>query len=325
MRAILCETPGAPLSALRMAERPDPAPGPGEALVRVRAVSLNPIDWKLCLGLAPKWTGPMIVGIDGAGEVAATGPGVQGLRPGDRVAWHHDAARPGTFADLCVVPARALAPIPQGVSFEAAAALPCAGMTAYQALIRKCRIAPGESVLVEGASGGAGGYALQIAKAAGARVIALSRPANAARVAALGADAVLDYGRADLAEAVLALAPGGVDAIFQVAIHADPNRLLDALAWNGRLATIARMPDTMQVPHQAHGMSLHEIALGGAWGARHEPTLRDFPVMLGALLDMVAAGMLDPMVEHRIGLEEVPRWLLRLKDRQARGKIVATL
>lgn len=108
-------------------------------------------------------------------------------------------------------------------------------------------------------------------------------------------------------------------------LGADPNRLPDALAGNGRLATVARKPGSMQVARQAHAMRLREIGLGGACGAGREPALRDCPATAGALPEGGAAGRIDPVIGHRIGCGQVPSWRRRLHDRRAQGGIVARL
>jgi NADPH:quinone reductase-like Zn-dependent oxidoreductase len=323
MRAILCPNPGGPLSETRLADCPLPEPGPGEVRVRMRAVSLNPVDWKLCTGVAPWWQGPTIVGLDGAGEVEALGPDVTGLAPGDRVVWHHDLGRQGVFADYAIAPAHVLAPIPEGVSFAAAAALPCAGLTAYQGLVRKARLIAGETVLVQGASGGTGGFAVQIARALGARVIGLARPKDHARVRGLGAAHVLDYTAADLAEQLRALAPEGVDLMYEVVKPADATESFRHIRYNGQFVTTDPLPDLSQVPPYTYALSMHEVALGGAYGAGDRRTQADFATMLGALLQMVQAGSLDPMIEARIGFDAIPEYLGKLRARAVAGKIVA--
>jgi len=325
MRTILCTNPGGPLSDTRVENRPDPTPGPGEVRVRMRAVSLNPVDWKLCVGVAPWWSEPMIVGVDGAGVVDALGEGVEGVASGDRVVWHHNLSEQGVFADYAIAPVHVLARIPDAVSDEAAAALPCAGLTAYQGLVRKSHLGAGETVLIQGASGGTGGFALQIAKALHATTIALARPKDHDRVRTLGADHVLDYTAEDLHDQVRRIAPDGVDLMYEVVKAEDANANFRHIRYNGQFVTTDPLPDFSNVPAYTYALSMHEVALGGAYGAGDMRTQKDFAVMLGAMLDMVEQGTLNPMIESEITFDEIPEYLGRLKDRKVTGKIVARL
>lgn len=326
MRAILCTRPADDLSTTALADIPLPQPEPGEVRVKVMAASLNPVDWKLCAGVAPWWKDPHVVGLDAAGVVDTVGAGVGGWAPGDRVFWHGNLNRQGVFADYATTMAHVLTRLPEGVSFQAAAALPCAGLTAYQALLRKIRLRAGETIVVQGATGGVGGFATQIAHGLGARVIALARPEKAVRARALGADVVLDYRAPDLAAQVRAANAGeGADAMLEVANPRDARKSLSLLHYNGQLACIDPLPDLSQTPPYTYAASIHEVALGGAYGAGHLPTQRDFATMGGALAAMVAEGRLDPMIEHVITLDQVPDYLARLRRREFDGKAVVRI
>ena len=326
MKAILCNNPGSDLSSVTVTEADRPEVKMGEVLVRVTSVSLNPVDWKLCIGVAPWWEGSHIVGLDAAGVVEAVGDGVPANWIGKRVAWHHNLGRPaGVFAEYATTPAHVLAEIPDGVDDASAAALPCAGLTAFQGLVRKCRISDKDVALIQGASGGTGGFAVQIAKAKGAEVIALARPPSFARVQDLGADYILDYNSSDLADQVRAIAPDGVDIFYEVVRAEDAGDIFRHIRFNGHFATTDPLPDISNVAPYAHALSIHEIALGGAYGANDLRTQRDFSTMLSEMMQMVLAGTLDPMIEASISFEEIPVYLQHLMDRKVQGKIVATL
>lgn len=326
MKAILCHKPGSSLSSVIATEAVRPVPAPGEVLIRVNAVSLNPVDWKLCLGVAPWWDGPHIVGVDAAGIVEAVGGDVSAQWVGKRVAWHHNLGRSaGVFADYVTTPAHVLAQIPEGVSDAAAAALPCAGMTAYQALDRKCRISEGDICLIQGASGGAGGFAVQIAKAKGATVIALAQEHAFERVAGLGADHLLDYTHPDLASQVRAIAQDGVDVFFEVIKAQDVNENFRHIRFNGQFVTTDPLPDLSNVEAYAYGLSIHEVALGGAYAAGDLRSQTELGTMLSELMAMVASGQIDPMIETTCGFAEIPTYLRHLMDRKVDGKIVAII
>lgn len=151
MKAWIHEKTGDP-DVLQLRDRPKPEPGRGELLVRNRAIGLNPVDWKFILWGHDAWEWPHIPGVDGAGEVEAVGEGVTPIALGARIAYHNDLLRPGSFAEYTVIPARAAIPLPDALPFAAAAAIPCPGLTAQQA-VDKVALWPGAHVLVTGASG----------------------------------------------------------------------------------------------------------------------------------------------------------------------------
>jgi NADPH:quinone reductase-like Zn-dependent oxidoreductase len=199
-----------PTDALSPLELPTPAPRRGEVLVAVRAIGVNPVDWKMRqqgpLRMVARLIGPplpFVPGVDFAGVVGAVGEGVTSCRVGDRVVGGTNFARGqrGSYADTVVVRADQIAVLPEGVDLETAAALPVAGVTAAMAVVEIGRIrrvpAAERRVLVLGASGGVGQLAVQIAKMEGASVAGVCSGANAERVRALGADVVLDYKQGD--------------------------------------------------------------------------------------------------------------------------------
>lgn len=206
MKAILQDRYGSPDQALRVGDIPAPEAGPGQVLVRVRAASLHPDVWHVVTGRPfvlrlmgsglgrPKNPVP---GTDLAGQVEAVGPGVTRFRPGDRVFGEAHArmqwVNGGTFAELAAVPEDCLAPIPDGVSFEAAACVPTSGYIALHNLRNEGRLEAGHRVLINGAGGGVGTMALQLAKAFGARVTAVDEAGKLEMLRRLGADRVIDY------------------------------------------------------------------------------------------------------------------------------------
>lgn len=323
MRAIVCSKPADDLSTTTLTDVPAPRPEAGEVRVKLHAASLNPVDWKLCAGIAPWWNEPHVVGLDGAGEIDALGDGVSGWNVGDRVVWHGDLNRQGVFAEFATTRAHVLSRIPDNVDFRAAATLPCAGLTAYQALVRKIGIQAGQTIVIQGASGGVGGFAIQIARNLGARVIALARPEKFARARELGAEIVLDYHSESLADQVRSNNDGeGADAMLEVVHPDDARKSLDLLRYNGHLATIDPLPDLSKTPAYTYGASFHEVALGGAYGAGDLRTQRDFSAMGDQLLQWLSDGLLDPMIETEISLENVPETLARLRRREFDGKAV---
>lgn len=179
---------------------PAPVPGPGEVLVRVHAASVNPVDWKVRSGQARIFTGsnfPKVLGYECAGEIIETGSVAAMFRRGDRVVLYTGVRRLGAFAECAGAAAGTVYPVPAGISFEHAACLPIAGLTALQALRDHGRIAPGRTVLINGASGGVGHFAVQVAKVFGAEVTAVTSGRNEGFVKGLGADRIIDYEKED--------------------------------------------------------------------------------------------------------------------------------
>lgn len=219
---------------VHVVEQPQPEPGPRQVLVRMRAASLNYRDLLVSLGkYNPKMPLPRTLLSDGAGEVVALGAGVKSVKVGDRVAgifmqdWlagpYQDAygksalggAIEGVLAEYVVFDEHGVVPVPAHLSYEEAATLPCAAVTAWNALFESCQLRAGQTLLVQG-SGGVSGFALQFAKAAGARVIAItSSPAKADRLRVLGADWVINYSESEDWGKLIAKA-GGVDHVVEV-------------------------------------------------------------------------------------------------------------
>jgi len=242
MRAAFISRTGPP-DVIRVGDVPDPVPGPRQVLVRVRACAVNPIDTSIRAGsVAMPLQFPFVVGCDLAGEVVAVGDEVDELAPGTRV-WGSNQGvlgRQGTFAELAVVDARWLYPTPAGVSDRDAAAAALVSITAHLGLVDTVAIAPRETIFVNGGSGGVGSAVVQMAKVLGARVIATAgTPERRARVAALGADVVLDYRRDDLQAAVLEAAPSGVHVYWETQREPRFDQAVELLAEGGRMVIMA--------------------------------------------------------------------------------------
>ena len=202
MKALLYDRYGGP-EVLRVADLPEPRPSPWECLVRVHAASVNPADWKLMQGQWLVATGrrfPRAAGIDFAGSVERAGSAVRRFAAGDRVMGMVNPLARGSMAEVVAVPARSLSRAPRNLALEQAAGLPVACATAYLAMHHRGRRLDGRSVLLTGAGGGVGHFALQLAVQAGARVTAVCSERKAALCRELGATRVLDYRGTDLGE-----------------------------------------------------------------------------------------------------------------------------
>lgn len=325
MRALLLPAAGA-LESLRTGEVEQPHPGPGQVLVAVRAVGLNPVEYKVAQGPGlDSWRWPHILGQDCAGVIAELGEGVSGPAVGDRVACHGDLGREGSYAQFVVEDAGMVVPVPEGVDDVSAGALPCAGMTAYQAIVHRLHVEEGQTVLVTAGAGGVGGYAIQLARIAGARVLATASARNADWLEHLGAEPI-DYTSGDVAGQVRRLTGGrGVDGILDPLGSASATENLKLLVHGGGIVTIDGRPDITTIPELTTAPSVHEVALGAAYQWGDDVARRRLPEDLSALLRLVDEGRLDPMVTRTVALEEIPRALHDLEGRHVRGKIVATL
>ena len=267
MKAAFIEQTGGPENII-YGDLPDPSPGAGEVLVRVGAASVNPIDTYVRGGLvAAELPVPFVVGSDFAGTVEAVGEGVTHWQPGDNV-WGANQGghgRQGTAAELACVGAEWLHATPEGISDEEAAAIALVGITAHIGLVLKAGLREGEIVFVNGGSGGVGSMVVQIAKASGARVIATAgSDARVTKAAELGADEVINYQTEDVAARVKALAPQGVNVLWETRRETDLDWAVSLLAQRGRLIVMAgreARPVLPVGPLYVKDCSLHGFAM----------------------------------------------------------------
>jgi NADPH:quinone reductase-like Zn-dependent oxidoreductase len=296
MRAVLVHETGGP-EVLRLEEVETPEPADGEGLIKVHAASVNPIDWKFRRGLAPKPL-PAVLGNDVSGTVELSR--TDGLAKGEDV---FGISPSGGYAGFATAPARMLARKPAGISHEQAAAIPVAGMTAWQALHDRAGLERGQTALIAGAAGGVGHFAVQFAKLAGARTIGIGSSRNRDFVLGLGADEYIDYTQQDVAESA-----SDVDVAFDTVGGELTRALVSTLRPGGILVTIAAAP-----PEDA----------ARERGARAE--LLDMspnPDQLARIAELVAAGEVHVEISHRFPLEEVQEAHLLSESGHTRGKIV---
>ncbi len=290
---------------LRLADVPEPVVGPDVVLVRARAAGVNPVDFKVRKGgLANRYpcNFPLIPGWDLAGVVEAVGPAVPELSEGDEVIGYvrRDHIQWGTYAELVPAPVRTLARKPSALTWPEAAALPLAGLTAWQSLTRVLDVGKDDVVLVHAAAGGVGSFAVQLAQSLGARVIGTASEANVDYLRELGADPVV-YGEG-LVEAVRSVAPEGVTAVLDLvggdALDASPQLLADG----GRLASVIDPGKVRQLG-------------GGYWFVR--PDAAD----LATLSRLVDEGRLTVHIEHTFPLEDAADAQRLLETGHMRGKL----
>jgi len=313
-------------------DAPEPEPGPDDLLVEVRAVSVNPVDWKVRAGLGPD--GPFrILGWDAAGVLRAVGPRVEGFAPGDAVYYAGDLARPGSNAERQAVDHRIAARMPATLSFAEAAALPLTAITAWEMLFDRLGIAEGdgagERLLVVGAGGGVGSIAIQIARAlTGLEVIATaSRPETEAWVRELGAHHVVSHA-GPFADAVRAIAPEGVDHVLS-ANGTDRNldQIVAALRPQGRLGLIDD-PETFDIMKlKTKAISLHWEFMF-ARPMHRTPDMAEQGRLLARVAALVDAGRVRTTVGAHLGrlsVETLREAHDLLESGRARGKLVLDL
>lgn len=325
MKALVLDKPGSP-DTLYVADMPVPQPGAGEVRVKVHAAGLNPADYKFAARGFATWKYPFIIGMDVAGIIDEVGPEVAGWKVGDAVYYHGNLSKPGGFAEWHVTPAHTIAPLPDKLSFAEAAALPCAGFTAYQVLYRKLHVQPDRTILIHAGAGGVGGFAVQLAKQSGLRVISTCSAKNFEFVRQLGADEVIDYNTEDVAARVREITNGrGVDAIVDNVSSASATAGLELLAFGGAIACVVGLPDFSQLKSFGKAISIHDVALGGAYLSGDRKAQEDLGQMGRELGAIASENKIDPMLTEIVSLAGIPDALLRLSQRHVRGKIVAKI
>ena len=324
MKALLLDRPGE-VSDLYVGELPLPEPGPNEIRVKVHAVSLNPVDYKLTGRGNPNWSLPHVLGLDVAGVVDAVGSEVDQWHPYDRVFYHGDLTKAGGFAEYAITTAHTTARIPDNVTFAEAAAIPCAGLTAYEAVVRRLDIQPEHTVWMQGGAGGVGGFGVQISKNIGAAVITTASANNHDFVKSIGADHAIDYNSENVVERIMEITNGrGVDRVLGAVDVNTANQGIEVLKFRGGIACVAGMP-TITDSTFAGAKSIHNIAYGGAHTSTNRAAQEDLARMAEEMIGLVAEKKIDPMITQTISLEDIPDGLAQLQTRHVKGKIVAEI
>jgi NADPH:quinone reductase-like Zn-dependent oxidoreductase len=320
MKAVVRTRYGLP-DVLRLDDVDQPHPTSDQVLVKVHAVALNASDWEGLRG-RPAYArigGPRrpkfgILGSDIAGRVEAIGPDVTRFRPGDEV-FGDNLALMGGFAEYACARERTLAAKPPGMSFEDAAAIPQSGVIALQGIQHKGRVQPGQRVLVNGAGGGAGTFAVQLAKRAGAHVTGVDNAGKLDFVRSIGADEVIDHTRTDFTS-------GGeqYDLVLDLAAYRSAFAYRRALAAHGRYFYVGgSVPTLLQV-------LLVGPLMGGKTGKKVRVlVVQPNPQDMLAVANLCQAGTIVPIIDRRFPLSEVPDALRYLGEGRAKGKLVITV
>jgi NADPH:quinone reductase-like Zn-dependent oxidoreductase len=340
VKAVRFHEHGGP-EVLRYEDAPTPEPGPGEVLIGLRAAALNHLDLFVRNGI-PGVPLPHIGGADGAGVVVANGPGAERYPVGTRVFFdpglsdgtcQHCARgehslcdrweilgehRDGTFAQAVVMPEVNLRPIPEGLSFEQAAAFPLVFLTAWRMVVSKARVVPGECILILGIGGGVALAALQIAKHAGATVfVTSSSDEKLKRAQTLGADVLINHAKTDFSKEVWRITEKrGVEVILDDVGAATWDRSIRALAKGGRLVTCGATSGPKPEEDIRRIFSKQITIYGSTMGTRHD---------WEQLTRLLAAKTLQPMVDRTFPLEETAEAQQMMESGQQFGKLVLTI
>jgi NADPH:quinone reductase len=317
-RAWTWHEPGEP-EQLLLEQRVVVPPGPGEIVVRNTMIALNPVDWKVIAGGPDGWKPGHVPGVDGVGIVAGAGDGVS-VPLGTRVAYHQSLGKPGSFADYTTVDADCALVIPDGVSDESAAGIPCPGLTAWQALAKVPDI-PNRDVLVTGAGGAVSLILAQLALRRNWRVWATASPVHRDRLLALGIAGMFDYrDEGWRAQLIAALGPRSLFAAFDTTNGAYARGLAPLVGYNGHLVCIQDRLESPPLPPFTTALSLHEVALNSAHGHATAEDWREWRQAGAHLLDAVRIGALDLQQHSITTFDDLPASLSALKHGRARGK-----
>ncbi|ARS26137.1 NADP-dependent oxidoreductase [Sphingomonas sp. KC8] len=320
MRAMVLDRFGGP-EVLHMAEIERPSAAPGAVVIQVAYASVNPADWKAREGWLARYFAyqfPFVVGFDAAGIVAEIGAGVAGLKVGDRVVTSSNQGKGerGSYAEYVASDQERVVRLPDHVSLRDAAAMPTAAITAWEAIFDVGGASAGQKVLINGGAGGTGGFAIQLAKMAGAEVAATCGPANLDYVRSLGADLAIDYRLGNVGDAVRAWAPEGVDLIVDTVGQGTLLESIDLVKRGGIVAPIATLIADEPMPDSVRAEQL---------GVRVIPTTSTFANQerqLKSLVDALAAGRIRAPEITIMPLADAAIAQGRVAAGHVRGKIV---
>lgn len=299
MKAVYFES-FAPKGSLKVGQLPVPTPCEGEVLIAVSSAGVNPADWKIVEGLFQSRMPhqfPLIPGWEASGFVHSLGPNVTSLKEGDKVYVYcrKPVVQWGSWAEYLTFPAEHVAIMPKNLSMIEAAAIPLAGLTAWQALFDKVQLKAGEQILVHAGGGGVGGFAIQWAKWKGARVTTTASASKREYVQQFNPDAILDYQKVDFVEAIRQSHPQGIDVVLDTLGGSIYRRSFEVLKPGGRIVSILEEPDADLMGRfgvraeflfvSPNRKQLQEIAALFETGKAKAPKIQEFP------LDQAAKAM----------------------------------
>ncbi|WP_068501134.1 zinc-binding dehydrogenase [Paenibacillus kribbensis] len=327
MKALVLKEQGKIESLTVVEDRDKPMPKENEIRVKVFASGLNPSDYQVAAytGLASEKQ--RVLGLDVAGIVDAVGSEVNNFKVGDRVYYLRSITNlDGGFAEYACTTAHTASKLPEAIPFEVAAVAPGAGFTAYQAIIQKLRPKAGNTILIHGGAGGVGGYAVQLAKLCGLTVYTTCQGRDIEYVKSLGADEAIDFTKEDVYAVIAKLTnERGVDYVLNTISSASATRDIDVLAFGGEIVVTAGFPEFSRLRFYEKGMSLHEIALGGAHTEGDYKAQTNLAEIGDEFARLLVEKKIAPPALTVISMEEIPEYLVKLKEGKITGKVVAKI
>lgn len=303
---------------LSLIDKPMPVPATGDVLVRNVAIGLNPVDWKVLGGNLVNWQPGHVPGVDGAGVVVAVGEGVPAAWIGQRVAYHQNLARDGSFAEHTALQARVLLRIPASVEWASAASLPCPALTAWLALEKLPRGC--KHLLIGGAGGSVAHHLIQLAARRGLQISVMSHPRHVERLRALGAGQCVSgplHARWKGAACF--------DAVIDTVNAQHAQWLVPSLRANGHLVCVQDRLNTPPAPPFTRTLSLHEVALGASHAFGDDRTWRELVSAGESMLDQLGAGLWAPDAINEAPFEQLATHLAGLQNRTYSGKAIVRL
>lgn len=329
MKAFLLDRYGK-TSNTRIGEAPVPAVGDHDVLIRIHAASVNPVDFKIRDGDLKQvlpFRLPFILGNDLAGEVVQVGAQVTRFKPGDAVYTRPDKTRIGAFAEFISVREQDVAPKPANTDMVQAASLPLVGLTAWQALVERANVKPGQTVLIHAGSGGVGAFAIQLAKHLGATVATTTSTKNVDMVKSLGADIVIDYTQQNFADVLR-----DVDVVLDTLGAANVEKSIKVMKPGGKVISISGPPDAAFAKEFGLAWPL-QLVMGllsyrVRRAAKRHGVDYSFLFMhpsgeqLRRIAGLVEAGSIGPVIDKVVPFEQVADALAYVETGRARGKVV---
>jgi NADPH:quinone reductase-like Zn-dependent oxidoreductase len=291
---------------LKYEEASRPVPATGEVLIKVHAAGINPVDWKIRNGGFGSGTFPMILGYDASGTIEAVGDGADRFKVGDEVYAYLRLQKGGGYAEFVCAEESIVARKPKSIDYAHAAAVPLAALTAWQALIDTAKLAEGQTVLVHAGAGGVGHFAVQIAKAKGAKVIATASRDNHEFLTSLGADQVIDYKSQKFEELVK-----DVDVVLDPIGGDTQERSIGVLKKGGYLVSIVQPPNQAKLKEAGVSGSVFLVQPNGE--------------QLAELATLIEAGKIKPHVSDTFPLKDAAKAHEKSQTGRTRGKIVLTV
>ncbi|MQS76484.1 zinc-binding dehydrogenase [Companilactobacillus halodurans] len=327
MKALTINSNQNKIEDIKISEMEKPQILDDEILIKVHAVGLNPVDYKMAEGHNPNWSYPHVLGLDAAGEIVQVGKtNPKDFKVGQRVFFHDDLTKNGVYAEYAKAKYNIVGKIPDNVTYQSAAAILCSGLTAYAAIFRKMNLTGKKTILIHAGAGGVGSIAIQLAKHLGLTVITTVSEKKKDFVKKIGTDYIIDYKNQDTDEMIKQITSGiGVDVIINDVGGIESQRDLNRLAYNGAVVDILNVPDIIHYNLSAKGQSVLSLNLGGAHQGKTPSQLDDLGVMADSLVKLVSQGVVDPLITKEISFAEIPDGLELLKKHQTVGKIVATV